>query len=66
MGWETWSEWSPCDNSGQQHRTRECLASNPGPELCQGSHRESRICLENTKGNFRFFLCMCKAHRNAD
>lgn len=49
LGWETWSEWSPCDSSGQQHRTRECLASNPGPELCQGSHRESRICLENTK-----------------
>ncbi|KAG8249732.1 Semaphorin-5A [Homalodisca vitripennis] len=51
LGWTAWSVWSPCDSSRQQHRTRDCLTSNPGPDLCQGQHRESRICLEDDDFN---------------
>ncbi|XP_039283043.1 semaphorin-5B [Nilaparvata lugens] len=46
QGWDNWSPWTPCDSGQQEHRTRQCLALNPGPELCQGHSRESRMCLE--------------------
>ncbi|XP_069679507.1 semaphorin 5c [Periplaneta americana] len=45
LGWEPWTVWSLCDNNAEQHRRRKCLATNPGPQLCQGHDRETRMCV---------------------
>lgn len=44
LGWDTWTEWSICDENHEQHRKRNCRSSNPGPNMCQGPNVETRIC----------------------
>lgn len=51
-GWDTWSHWTPCDGDHQQHRKRTCLQH--GPDMCQGSTRETRDCLPDCMDNGKF------------
>lgn len=46
-GWSEWTDWSECDNRGEQHRKRHCIAKNDYRRTCLGGvhTRESRICL---------------------
>lgn len=46
QGWEEWSVWSLCDHNKEQHRRRNCLTTNPGPQLCQGRDIEARMCVQ--------------------
>ncbi|XP_073996502.1 semaphorin 5c isoform X4 [Rhodnius prolixus] len=45
-GWEEWSLWSPCDETGHQTRTRVCSYSNPGTQYCQGTDTDLRVCAD--------------------
>lgn len=44
LGWDNWTEWSVCDQNQEQHRKRNCRTTNPGPNMCQGKNKETRIC----------------------
>ncbi|OQR78231.1 semaphorin-5A-like [Tropilaelaps mercedesae] len=46
-GWSEWTDWSECDNRGEQHRKRHCIAKDEYRRRCLGGvhTRESRICL---------------------
>ncbi|XP_065335644.1 semaphorin-5B [Cloeon dipterum] len=43
-GWQAWTEWSVCNEEGEQYRKRSCLASKPGPQLCVGPNKQTRMC----------------------
>lgn len=43
VGWGPWTTWSECDDNGNQHRKRLCVA--PGPSACRGHDFETRICV---------------------
>lgn len=45
LGWEQWTVWSLCDNNAEQHRRRTCRTTNPGPHICQGRDKETRMCV---------------------
>lgn len=47
MGWDSWTEWSLCDENQEQHRKRNCRTTNPGPNICKGKSLETRICKSN-------------------
>lgn len=49
IGWDTWSQWTPCDGDRQQHRKRTCLHHGPG--MCQGLNHEIRDCLLDCTDN---------------
>ncbi|XP_043238645.1 semaphorin-5B-like [Amphibalanus amphitrite] len=48
-GWLEWTVWSQCDENDEQHRLRRCNTSEPGPRLCQGHDRETRMCVHNSR-----------------
>ncbi|KAK0086292.1 hypothetical protein PV325_003438 [Microctonus aethiopoides] len=44
-GWDTWADWSPCDETHQQqHRKRQCLVESDNG-ACEGPNRQVRECL---------------------
>ncbi|XP_064215610.1 semaphorin-5B [Tribolium castaneum] len=45
LGWSNWTSWSVCDKNNEQHRQRQCRTLNPGPNMCQGSSVETRMCI---------------------
>ncbi|KAF5272830.1 hypothetical protein FQR65_LT00426 [Abscondita terminalis] len=45
LGWDNWTIWSLCDENNEQHRQRKCRTNNPGPHLCQGHSKETRMCI---------------------
>lgn len=49
-GWEEWSVWSLCDKNQEQHRRRRCTLPMSGTEYCQGSSKETRMCIPGQPG----------------
>lgn len=45
LGWDEWTVWSVCNENNEQHRKRRCRTSNPGPHICQGPSKETRMCI---------------------
>lgn len=60
IGWGPWTKWSLCDENNLQYRKRKCSRNNPGPQICQGSNNETRLCLNNQNGNFFLLLSVEK------
>ncbi|KAF7240465.1 Semaphorin-5A [Varanus komodoensis] len=46
--WSDWSEWSGCDASGVQIRTRQCDVLFPVGQQCSGNASESRPCFSDS------------------
>lgn len=46
--WSHWSEWSGCDLSGTQFRTRQCDVLFPVGQQCSGDTTESRLCVSDS------------------
>ncbi|XP_018333129.1 semaphorin-5A, partial [Agrilus planipennis] len=51
LGWDSWTVWSVCDENNEQHRKRKCRTSNPGPHMCKGPEKETRICVPEYSSN---------------
>lgn len=53
LGWDEWTVWSECDVNNEQHRKRSCRTANPGPQICQGPPKETRMCVTGKEWDAR-------------